>query len=206
MKFLASLIEEDMTVADIGCDHAYFGIFLSKRKIKSYGIDNKEQVLKGARLNLIKENAKGDVDLILSDGLEYLPTDVDTLVISGVGARNMIDILSNKKLTQIKTMFLLPHKDLFLLRERINDFGFKIEEEYLIFENKFYVVLKCVRGFQALSKKDQVLGPFLKNKANLKYYENLYQFLKDKLNLSEELKIVESFLRGKDESNTRDSL
>ena len=135
IKTISELIDKSMVVADIGCDHAYLSILLKEKGLKSVAIDNKETVIGIALKNIKKHNDKDYVEVILSDGLEFLPNYVNTLVISGMGGKNIIDILKKGDLSNIDNLILLPHKDLFILRQSLQEIGFKIANEYLVFEN-----------------------------------------------------------------------
>ena len=89
-------------VADIGSDHGKLIISLFQNGIisKGYAIENK----KGPYSRLVKaiedSGCSDSIVPMFSDGISELPSDVDTIVIAGMGGFNIIEILKIK--VQIK--------------------------------------------------------------------------------------------------------
>lgn len=148
LRTVVDLVEGNV-LADIGCDHGYVCIqsILESRVKKAYACDVAQSPLDNARKTIEKENLSSSISCILMNGLENLPCDVDTIVISGMGSTLMIEILKTS-LHKIKkgTNFICgPQKDIQLFREFISQNGFEIQQEQVIFEdNHFYTIFKLL--------------------------------------------------------------
>ncbi|MDO8059010.1 class I SAM-dependent methyltransferase ['Crotalaria aegyptiaca' phytoplasma] len=96
--FIASLIKNYNTVADIGTDH---GLVLKKALDLGYirkgiAVDISAKALSRARKNL--ENYP--VQFFVSDGFQNISVDFDLAVICGLGAYTIINILKNAPITK----------------------------------------------------------------------------------------------------------
>ena len=82
-------------VADVGCDHGYLGIYLLNNNIASHVIasDINEGPLHAAVLNSEKYGVRDRIQFFLSDGVQKIPREFDTLVCAGMGGDTMISIL-----------------------------------------------------------------------------------------------------------------
>ena len=172
---IASLIDKGSTVLDVGTDHAYLPIILSQnKKCKSIiASDVSSNALKMAKDNLKKYHIN-DVKLILSDGLDSINEDYDTIVLAGMGTSTIIEILENKKLPN--NLIISSNNDLYKLRNFMNSIGYKIINEIIVYENKkFYDIIKYQKGKEKLSYYKKMYG-----KSNDKNYFK-YLLEKDKL-------------------------
>ena len=89
-----ALVDKNSNLADIGADHGQLVIELAKNKRcqRIFCNDNKSgpfKILKSA----IEKFHFDNVDVSLSDGLNELPSYVDSIVIAGLGGDLMIQIL-----------------------------------------------------------------------------------------------------------------
>ena len=91
----ASFIAPGDRVADIGCDHGYLGIHLLTSGIASSMIESdvNEGPLQSAIRNAEKYSVQDKMTFHLSDGVQNIPRDFDTLVCAGMGADTMMSIL-----------------------------------------------------------------------------------------------------------------
>ena len=180
---IASLVDKDASLIDIGTDHAYLPIYLYKSGItKSVdGSDVSEEILKFGRKNLIKNNLDDKINLIVSDGFKNLKKNYDVAVISGMGTETIKHILKYEKLP--KTLILSSHKNVYDLRVFMNNLGYKIDKEIVLQENKiYYDIIKYVLGKENLCEYDLLVGKsndvdyinYIKNK-----YNKLYSLSKD---------------------------
>lgn len=178
LKKIGDLVDKDSLVLDVGCDHALLSIYLVKIKKhkKVVASDINEGPLESARENIKKYKIEDNIELRLGDGLDTYTSDIDTVIISGMGGRTMIGILKNniKKVKNIKTIILSPNNYQQDVRVYLTSIGFFINEECLVKEGKIiYQIMKFKRGREHLSKKEAFFGPILlKNKDNLfkEYY------------------------------------
>ena len=92
-----SYVNQNDRVADIGCDHGLLGIALLERGIARSVIaaDVGEGPLSAAKANAQRHGLAGKITFFLSDGVEKIPRDFDTLVCAGMGGDTMIHILSS---------------------------------------------------------------------------------------------------------------
>ena len=105
IEIIASKVEDNSKIIDIGCDHAYLGIELLKqdRNIKIIASDISKNVIDTTKKNI---STKYDIDLRCGSGLDVVDaSEIDTVVIAGMGAHNQVDILTSSidKLINVKT-------------------------------------------------------------------------------------------------------
>lgn len=183
LKTIASLVDKDSKVIDIGTDHAYLPIYLYNNdithNITASDISNK--VLESSLKNLKKYDLEREIPLILSDGFKNIENEFDTAVIAGMGTITIIDILENaKKLPN--TLIIEPQNDYYILRSYLNKIGYRIDKEIVIFEKGiYYVIIKYIKGFETLNKKELLFGKS-NNYEYLKYLMTLYDDLYKKSN------------------------
>ena len=128
-------------VADIGCDHGYLGIHLLTGCIASHMIeaDVAPGPLESARRNAKKYGVETAMTFCLSDGVQNVPHDFDTLVCAGMGAETMISILSAAPwLRDPKYRLILQcQTKTHLLRRYLSENGWCITEESAVRDGKF---------------------------------------------------------------------
>lgn len=179
LKLVASFVEENSNVIDVGCDHALLDIylFLNRKKIRVVASDIKEGPLKIAQSNIEKYNLKDHIEVRLGNGIDTIDDKIDTIVISGMGGLNMIGILKYQtdRLKQVNTIILSPNNEVSSLRREIVKLGYYIEDEEVLDEkNQIYHVIKFKKGKKHYSKQELDLGPILlqkKNKLFMTYLE-----------------------------------
>ena len=175
---MADLIDREAFSLDIGCDHAKLDIYLVqvKKHKKVAASDNKEGPLEKARENIKEANCEGKIKLLLGDGLDVYQEGVDTLILSGMGGYQIINILKKGKkvLPKIKTLLISPNNFHPKVRKEVSKLGYKIVDEYLIQEKKvIYTILKFEKGKRKLSKQDLLFGPVLREKKESIFIEQL---------------------------------
>lgn len=188
LKTIASFIEKDCYMIDVGCDHALLDIYLANtyKNIKIIASDNKKGPLEGAKENIKTYHLEDRIQLKLGNGIDPIEGGVDTIVISGMGGLNMIGILKYKTglLSNIKTIILSPNSDTEKVRKEITKLGYKIEDEQLVKEkNIIYPILIFKKGRKHYSRQEYLFGPILlerKDSLFLEYMEG-QRILKQKL-------------------------
>ena len=164
IKKLASLVDSDAYVIDVGCDHGLLDIYLTlKNNNKCVACDIKESALNNAIENIKKYNL--NIDVKQSDGLNNIDTkNIDTIIISGMGSHTIVGILYNNinKLKKINTIILQSNNDIDFLRKKIVNIGYYIEKETLIKEkNIIYTIIKFKKGHKHYTRKELYFGPYL---------------------------------------------
>ena len=173
LKTLGEMIDSKDIILDVGCDHALLDVFCIKEKKckKAYASDNKSGPLEKAKENIEFYNLKEKIETILSDGIEVVPEDVNTIVISGMGGRSIEQILTSNKdnLKKVDYMCLSPNNEYERVRKTIMKIGYSIVEEIIIEDKKhFYLLVKTKKGKTNYSKKELKYGPILlRNKTKL---------------------------------------
>lgn len=156
------LIDKGSIVADIGCDHAQLCCALCSNKIvkKAYACDVNEMPLKQACLTINKTNNTKNVIPLLSNGLEKLNEDVDTIVIAGMGWETIKMILEAhpEKLNHRK-IIVQSNTDVEGLRRWISDHRFNIIKECVVKEEHYYqIILFDTNQVEPLSEKEIYFG------------------------------------------------
>lgn len=197
LKTIASFVSEGMCVADIGTDHGYIPIYLTSEGLsgKAFAMDVNRGPLERARQNIKKEGLDGQIECILSDGMEGLPEDADSAVIAGMGGDLMEQILTRgeDKLCHVAELVLSPQSHWEKVRKFLHSHGYAIQKEALVREDgKYYIVIKAVQGREAYSSSWQYsYGTYLPGSKDPLMEEYL---LKEKEDIQ---KILTSF-QGKD--------
>lgn len=175
LKSLAGLVTLDDKVADIGCDHALLDVYMIKNNItkKVLIADISENALENGIKNVKKYHLEDKITAKCGNGLDVITDEIDTVIISGMGASTIIKILSSNKLKQIKKLIIESNNDHFLLRKFLINNGFYISHEAVIYDNgKYYINIMFQRGFKKYSKKELIYGPILMN-SNKEYFNYL---------------------------------
>lgn len=149
---VASLVTEGASVADIGTDHGYIPIYLMKEGIASkvIALDINKGPLERARLHIVGNGLKGQIETRLSDGLcKVTPGEVDTMIAAGMGGALVIKILTEGKkvVDSLTACILQPQSEIWKVRKYLCEHGLVIEDEDMVEEDgKFYPIMRVVHG------------------------------------------------------------
>lgn len=188
-------------IIDVGCDHALLDIYLlqNNSNLKIIASDNKKLPLENAKKNIEKYSFLNKIEVCLKDGIENLDKEIDTVIISGMGTETIIEILEKNKneLEHINRLIISSNNKYKELRTKINSFGYKINNEKIVFDdNKYYIVIEFVKGIKKYTSKELYFGPvLLKNKDELfnkyfNYIKNKKEDVLDKISDNEEKKNI----------------
>ena len=136
-------------IADVGCDHGYLSIHLLTHGIASSAIasDLREGPLQSAQDNAAKFGVHEKIEFCLSDGVQNIPRDFDTLVCAGMGAHTMISILESAPWLQDNRyrMILQCQIKTPMLRQYLTEHGWHIQQEAVLRDGKFlYTVMEVI--------------------------------------------------------------
>ena len=138
----AGFVNKGDRVADIGCDHGYLSIHLLTTGIARSCIasDVAKGPLQSAMDNARKFGVQDNITFHLSDGVQNIPQDFDTLVCAGMGGDTMIHILESAPwLQDVRYRLILQCQSKRPeLRKWLYDHGFAIRRETLALDGKFY--------------------------------------------------------------------
>ena len=146
LKRVASYVDDNSYIIDVGCDHALLDIYLikTKKNIKTIASDISDGQLEYAYKNIEKENLLNKIKITKRNGIDNLEKEVDTIVISGMGTSNVLDIIFRNKenLKNIKKIIISSNNDWYSLRKIFTENNYYIKEEDIILENdKFYPIV-----------------------------------------------------------------
>ena len=136
-------------VADVGCDHGYLGIYLLTNGVAKSVIESDvaEGPLQSAMRNAVKFGTKNKMSFHLSDGVQNIPRDFDTMVCAGMGADTIISILTAAPWLRDGRyrLILQCQSKRPELRQWLYDEGFRINRETLAKDGKFvYTIMEVV--------------------------------------------------------------
>ena len=216
LEVVASFVNDNSKVIDIGCDHGLLSIYLVNKykNIKVIASDVNENALSSAITNIKKEKLENRIETRLGSGLDVVKAgEIDTIVIAGMGANTIVGILkySTYKLSNVNNIIIQSNTDLYFLRKNVTSLGYYIEDEILLEDkNIIYIVIKFTKGKKRYNYKELYLGPVLitknddlfKKKCN-KELTTLKLILKNinsghylyKLKIKRNIKILEDVLK-----------
>ena len=145
----AGFVNKGDRVADIGCDHGYLSIHLLTQGIARSCIasDVAKGPLQSAKDNARKFGVQENITFHLSDGVQSIPRDFDTLVCAGMGGDTMIHILESApwlKNDRYRLILQCQSKRP-ELRKWLYENGFAVRRETLAKDGKFcYPVTEVV--------------------------------------------------------------
>ena len=179
LKKIGDLVEANSFCLDVGCDHALLDIYLVKQNkdIKVVASDIAEGPLTQAKNNIKREKLDGKIETRLGYGLRTYTNDINTIIISGMGGRNMIGIFKDrpKVLKSVDTIILSPNNYQEDVKRYLTKNKFYISNEEFVKDGKFiYQIIIFKKGKKKYTKKDYFFGPvFLIKKGPLfrEYYE-----------------------------------
>ena len=148
LSAVASLVRNGKRVADIGTDHGYLVAYLVENGICPRGIaaDLRKGPLENARQTVIQQGLSGKIELILSDGLENIPSDAcDDIVIAGMGGNLIAEILEKAPWVKDEKINIVaqPMTHGEVLRQWYIDNGFTITSEKTATDGKRYYCIIC---------------------------------------------------------------
>lgn len=148
------------TLADVGCDHGFLGLEALKRgyALRVIATDVSDKSLDKAR-RLFCDNGYSDlVEFRCGDGLSVLVYDeADTVVISGMGGREIVKILQNCDY-KYRKLVLSPQSEQELVRRYLVGHGYALNHDYVMRDNKFYWVIVAVEGEDDYSEEEYLFG------------------------------------------------
>ena len=153
LQLLADMVGVNCRLADIGTDHGYLPVWLLQQGKITYAIasDINAEPLNHARQSAMEYGVSG-IDFRLCGGLEAIaPTEVDTIVIAGMGGETIIHILEQATWSKDgkHTLLLQPMTKTELLRDWLADHGYRFIKERLVWDKDYlYPVMQVTGGDQ----------------------------------------------------------
>lgn len=153
MQTVADLVDE-ISVADIGCDHAHVAIWLAMHGVKNVvAMDIKSGPLKIAEKNVRAYGLEKVIEVRQSDGMSGLNLgEASCAIIAGMGGELITKILDKGRAHLNKGIHLIlqPQSEIHKVREFLLKNKYIItREKMLVEEEKFYNVMKALPAVEA---------------------------------------------------------
>lgn len=149
-----------VTLADIGCDHGMLTMSVLKSGYaqKVIATDVSDKSLSKARTLIGDSNVFDRVEFRCGDGLRVLKKDeVDTVVISGMGGREIVKILSDVDF-KVDRLILSPQSDVSHVRKYLIAHGYRLNYDYVLKDSKFYWVIVAEIGSDVYTDLEYEFG------------------------------------------------
>ena len=194
LKAVASLVKKGSSVADVGTDHGYIPVYLIENDIVSSAIamDINEKPLASCQALVKSKGLENKIQTRLSNGLENLKRgECDTVIIAGMGAELIVDILSHCDFKNELHLILQPmtHPEIARI---FNDFIVKDSKHFYSAFDAKYTGTKTPK-----TQKDYYFGN-ISDFSHKEYFLHLLNYLKNKsksgIDLSEVISAVEAIL------------
>lgn len=155
-----SLIQPCGIFADIGSDHGYLALEVLKSGRAKYVIatDIRTGPLKHAQKTFAQANVFENVSYVLSDGIRSITESIDCVVISGLGADVILNIIQQdlERFKTIPQIIVQANTKLSALRIGLAQLGFQIREEKIVCDGFYYLAQKIVyAGLYAEISEDE---------------------------------------------------
>ena len=141
LEAIGRLVPQNVSIADIGTDHAYLPTWLAERGviIKAVAGDITEGPCAAARNTVAMYGMNDKVEVRMGNGLSIIePGETDVIIIAGMGAGTMIEILEASRDTakEARKLILQPMAGASSLRRWANANGWRIDDEVLVEEGR----------------------------------------------------------------------
>lgn len=167
LEKISSYISDNEKVLDVGCDQALLSKILAKRKIYSIASDLRPNIIENAKKNLTPLE-KEYITFSVSDGVPTILNEEYTVVLSGMGAHTILDILKNSNY-RFKKIITISNNNNDILRTEMSKLNYYVLEEEIIKEKgKFYNLIVFDNVKRDYSKEQILVGINHKNKELLK--------------------------------------
>ncbi len=184
---IAELVDFGASVIDVGTDHGYVPNFLCENKISSDIIAtdiSKNSLEKSVELTRELGNEKF-VRNILANGI--VDENRENIIIAGLGGIQIAEIIANsiEIAKSSKKLILQPMQKTNILRRELNNMGFEIFDEEIIYEDERYFEIILAKFSnkidKSLKEEDFYFSKKLiekKDKTYLSYLEEKKTYLK----------------------------
>ncbi|MCR4685921.1 MAG: class I SAM-dependent methyltransferase [Lachnospiraceae bacterium] len=162
LQAVANLVSPCETAADIGCDHGFLSIWLIENHVAGHVIaaDIKAGPLQKAREHIMQTGLENRIETIQCDGLHGISAEM--VIIAGMGGRVMLHILKEADLAGTGELILQPQSEIGMFRRELTAMGYEIvQEDCVIEDEKYYPMMKAVKGTMVLTDTEAEYGPCL---------------------------------------------
>ena len=152
LQVIADLIENGASVADIGTNHGHLPVYLARNGLADRIIasDISSASLAAARRSAEDADVTESITFVVAPGLDGVkPTDVDTIIIAGVGGETILGILKDAPWTKSSRIRLIlqPQTKIDILLSFLYDDGYVIKQTKTVLDRgKLYTVILATGG------------------------------------------------------------
>ncbi|MBQ9834647.1 MAG: SAM-dependent methyltransferase [Bacilli bacterium] len=167
---IANYINHEDKVVDVGCDHGYLDIYLALNKKNKMIIasDISPLVIKATQENIAKYNLEDKIKVYCTDGIKNIRENYDTLILSGLGAHTIIQILA--KDVKAKKIIIQSNNHWDMIRKHVVKMGFGLFSEKLIYEKKkLYSIMLFKKKKNHIMFQEKLVGVY--NENNIEEYK-----------------------------------
>ena len=157
LNVLLSLIPKCKVLADVGCDHG-----LLAKSALDIGVCEKVIISDISNKSLEKAIKllapfKDRVENYVCDGFSLYEGKADYAVIAGMGGEEICSILLGVKILP-NGLILAPQKNNDKVRRLLLNLGYKILNDFTIFDGKYYDIIKAEKGEDSYTEKELLFG------------------------------------------------
>lgn len=200
LQMAADMVTPGHRFADIGTDHGYVPIYLTKYDKVPFALamDVRTGPLGIAASHIRAEGLEEKIETRLSDGVEAMREEdgIEAVMITGMGGHLVVHILEagQEQLSGVKELILSPQSEWSLVRAYLETHHYKIDRETMVLdEGKYYVMMHVVHGDMGpLSEVEKQYGPVLLHNQDLVLLEYLRHFWQVKTELLGQLSAQDS--------------
>ena len=182
LRSLVKYISNEDKIMDVGCDHAQIDIYLVQNGIldKVVVCDVNPNALQNGISNIEKYGLTNNIIPVLGYGIEKANNyNINTVLISGLGSKTIIDILNAPNINNIYKLILQSNNNHYELRKFLVEKGFTIFDEEIVNDGKkTYINMLAIRGEYPAqyTELEYEFGPILiQDSSNLDYFRKLLE-------------------------------
>lgn len=184
LQAIFDCVDKNSIPADIGCDHGLLAIELVKKGVcsKVYACDLREGPLSKAQDAIHQAMLDNEISTLLTNGMDHLPNEVDTIIIAGMGFETIRMILEahEQELINYRKFIIQSNTDVDELRRWITQHDFDIVAEDIVEEGHFYQIVTFVPyGGKKLNEDEIMFGNLLSHPLFHKLWERKLSKLKE---------------------------
>lgn len=169
LETVASYVDDNAKLVDIGCDHGLLDIYLAqnRKNITIIASDINKNALDNAICNIKKYKLENIISYRISNGLDNISAEeIDTVVLSGMGSHTIVGILYKnlKKLKNVNNIIVQSNNHIDFLRYKITKIGYYIKNEKLVKDaGIIYTIICFSKGRRYYNRRKIYFGPILLN-------------------------------------------
>lgn len=202
LQAISNMVKRGSIPVDVGTDHGYIPVYLVQNKICKTAVacDINEGPLNSCRMLVSQSGLDDKIKCVLSNGLQSVDDEYDTVIIAGMGGELIADILSKAENITSKNIILNPMTHPEIARKWLFDNGFEITSDIVVADGRrHYSVFSAeyVGNVGEKKQSDYYLGS-ITDFSDKEYFEHLLVYLKNKqksgLDLADLIKTIEEKL------------